>query len=381
VIVVRGALLVADEQVEPAVVVEVRPRRRLGGVLVEEPRGLRDVLEAALSEVAQQRVGVASGLAEPPAAHDVQIQVAVVVVVGVVEVQAAGQSGQPRRVCAVGERPVALVAQEADRIVQPPRRRDEVDEAVAVEVVHRASAGEPGDGHAGRGGDVPEPGRGRLAGSRRGDAPPFRDSLGGRSQRHDREVQQPSSLERIGLELQPASERLPRAPRSRGIAMHRGALDGIQAGLRRMMLETVGLLADAQGGDADEPLQRGLDGGFLFGRERGGGDVDGLEFPERFLRAAVEQQLLGQLDSKPQRASRIGRFRELPAEPGNAVGAIHRPRVRRLAGHLGRRLQSQHGESFGHASGAVGDRGSGRRRFRRLAGDGDQREADQRRRP
>jgi len=55
-------VLVADEQIEKSVVVVVAPRRRVRRMEGQQSSGLRDVLEGAVSLVAQQRLGMQPGL-------------------------------------------------------------------------------------------------------------------------------------------------------------------------------------------------------------------------------------------------------------------------------------------------------------------------------
>ncbi len=86
---VAGAGLVADEDVEPAVVVEVGHGGGVGGVGGEQAGCFGDVVEGAVAVVAQEGEGVAALLAPPASAEDEDVGVAVVVVVGEDEVEAA----------------------------------------------------------------------------------------------------------------------------------------------------------------------------------------------------------------------------------------------------------------------------------------------------
>ena len=100
--------IVADVEVEVAVVVQVGPGRRGRPVAVAaQPRTRRDVLEPALAEVVVEGIGPPSG--------DEQVGAAVVVVVadGDPVAVAAGQRGQAGRGGDVLEPAVAAVAEEA----------------------------------------------------------------------------------------------------------------------------------------------------------------------------------------------------------------------------------------------------------------------------
>jgi hypothetical protein len=114
--------LVADVEVEIAVHVHVREGARLGRVEGQQARRLGHVVEARPAVVAQQRVGHAPVLLEPCAAQHDHVHVAVLVDVGVQQVEAAGDTRQPQLRAAVAEAPVALVAQEGERVAQAPRR-------------------------------------------------------------------------------------------------------------------------------------------------------------------------------------------------------------------------------------------------------------------
>ena len=69
----------------------------------EQAGCLGDILERAVAVVAQQRVGMQPRFAEPAAADHVDVRPAVVVVVGMVDVDAAELSEQARLARPVGE--------------------------------------------------------------------------------------------------------------------------------------------------------------------------------------------------------------------------------------------------------------------------------------
>ena len=88
---------VADEEIEQPVAVEVRPARGLARMHgPQKTRLLRHILERAVTSVPQQ--GVDLPLDQPTAAQDENIEIAVVIVVGLHEVAAAPEtleSGRP----------------------------------------------------------------------------------------------------------------------------------------------------------------------------------------------------------------------------------------------------------------------------------------------
>ncbi len=136
--------VVADVEIEVAVVVQVGPGRRGRPVAVAaEPRTRRDVLEPAVAEVVVEGVGPPSG--------DEQVGPAVVVVVahGDPVPVAAGQRGQAGRGGGVLEPAVAAVAEEAvtegergavRRGERSPLNGVNVEPTIAVEVEERHAA-------------------------------------------------------------------------------------------------------------------------------------------------------------------------------------------------------------------------------------------------
>ena len=98
-----GLVFAEDEDVEPAVVVVVRPARRRGIDRTLQPRLLRDVAEFAVAVVPQQALWHRQG--KPRAARDEQVHPAVVVVIGLDQVLApqllrqAGRLGSGPRRC------------------------------------------------------------------------------------------------------------------------------------------------------------------------------------------------------------------------------------------------------------------------------------------
>ena len=205
-----GTVLVADVEVEVAVVVGVAPGGglRRTTMLGQPARGEGDVGEPPGAVVAQQRPGVASRPPQPGAAQDVDVEVAVVVEVGLHQVEPAEEAGQPAGLGAVDQR-AAVVAEVGGIAAGIHRGGEEIEVAVAVEVVEDGAARQaPGaDAEARR--DVLERGKRLLRREhRRRHAIAFRHSLRVVAQRHVREVGEPHRLDEERRALRHALEDL-----------------------------------------------------------------------------------------------------------------------------------------------------------------------------
>ena len=104
----------AHEKIQPAITVEVGPRRGLRGVERQQPGAFCDIGKGDLSArvravVAQQRHGILAVRAPPASAQHQNIGMAVVIEIGMDHVEAAGDAVQPRRVRLIAERAVAVV--------------------------------------------------------------------------------------------------------------------------------------------------------------------------------------------------------------------------------------------------------------------------------
>ena len=192
--------LVADEEVEPAVAVVIGPRAGLGRVLGIESGFARDVGEDA-AIVAQQRVG--EGLDEPAAAEDEDVRVAVVVVVGVDEVEPAQEALEPRLGRPVDEAARAIALEVAEGVQQAAGRRHHVRQAVAVEVIDDGAPGERDRVQTHPRGHVLEAGE-RSGPAHGGSLEPVlgRDAAGPRAGGHRGEVQHPAGPQVVGTQLQ-----------------------------------------------------------------------------------------------------------------------------------------------------------------------------------
>ncbi len=201
----RRAVLVADEQIEESVVVDVHPHRRLrrSGRFSQAALG-GDVGERPVAVVPQQRLALRHF---PAAAQNQNVFAAVVVVVGLQDVQAAELVGEARRLRPFRESAVAVVAEIVERPAAVKIRRDDVEAAGTGEIVDDHAAGGREDvqtrlgRHIGEAADV-------LGGGERGrrDEIRLRHARWIFPQRHVREVQQPSHLELVGPPFEIAEE-------------------------------------------------------------------------------------------------------------------------------------------------------------------------------
>jgi hypothetical protein len=195
--------LVADEQVEPAVAVVVKPYRCSRRAKPEEPGLHRDIGEGAVAVVAHQRDGIMSLGGEPRAPQDKDVHQAVVVVVARDQVEAADLALEPCLLGALREGAVAVVAEHSQLLVDAPGGDHQVKEPVVVEILQHDAPREPADVEPHVGGDVREASdvMFRREESRVQQLP--RGHLGGvLAKRHVGYVEQPARLEvrRIPLE-------------------------------------------------------------------------------------------------------------------------------------------------------------------------------------
>ena len=81
-------------------------------------------------------------VSEPSSAQYEDVAVAVVVVVGLADVEAADLACEASLLGALGKGAVPNVAEVAKLVVQTPRRGDDVEIAVVVEIIDDAAAGQ-----------------------------------------------------------------------------------------------------------------------------------------------------------------------------------------------------------------------------------------------
>ena len=135
----RGEILAADEHVDQAVVVVVAPGGRLGRDRLGQAAGDRDVVEAAVPLVPQQREPQRR---LPGAAQQQDVEIAVVVEIGAGDVQGVDLVAETGRGRPILERAVTTVDEQRGTQVGVERGGEEVGQAVAVEIVEDAAAGQ-----------------------------------------------------------------------------------------------------------------------------------------------------------------------------------------------------------------------------------------------
>jgi hypothetical protein len=102
---------------------------------------VRHIRETTVAVVAQQRVRILALLPEPPSAKDEHIDVPIVVIVGLFEVGPTEETVATAVRGDVTETPVAEVFEVPHRAAGVPRRREDVEVAVSIEVLrHRRAA-------------------------------------------------------------------------------------------------------------------------------------------------------------------------------------------------------------------------------------------------
>ncbi len=131
--------LAADEEVEPAVVVVIDPGRGVGIDRCYETRFGRDIGESTLAVIAQE--ARPDGVRKPRPPGNEEVQAAVVVVIGLIADQAAELACDPGPLALVLERSISSVAVVRHRLRWIDRRDGQVEQAIAVEVVHDRPTG------------------------------------------------------------------------------------------------------------------------------------------------------------------------------------------------------------------------------------------------
>lgn len=258
-----GVVFVADEEVEVAVVVEVGPGGGLGGAEGEEAGADGDVFKGAVAAVVEEREGVFAEAAPPGTAEDEEVGVAVVVVVGGDEIEAAEFVGEAGCGGAIGEGAVAVVVEEVHGTGGVGGGGDDVEETVAVEVFDDGTAGAGGEVDAGKGGHVGPFGEVAVGLEEfAGEEELWRDVAGVAAELHVGDVEEPAG-EVVGrVLLEEGGEVADGAFGTAGKGVDAGGTDGKDAGVSAMVAEAVFGFAEAEEGDGAlvEEVAAGLGG-------------------------------------------------------------------------------------------------------------------------
>src|SRR5262245_22808583 len=99
----------SDEQVEPAVAIEIQPGGALRGVKRKQTGGLGDIFERSIAAIPQERFGMPPLFPHPGSAQDEDVQVPVIVVVRRDKVQASDEACQTGLAGSLRKRAVAVV--------------------------------------------------------------------------------------------------------------------------------------------------------------------------------------------------------------------------------------------------------------------------------
>ena len=192
-----------EVEIEQAVAVDVGPGGGLAGPEDVREAGFdRHVGEHAGAVVAQEAGAPGAVVVGPRAAGGEGVDVAVVVVVGDGEVQAARDGGHARSIGRIAEVAVAHGQEQLHADMRVDVAHQQVGEAVAVEVFGGGAAGDVRLVQAERRGDVGPGGDGVDAGDRLGrHQPGGLDAGRPRAERHARHVEQPLVRERAGRVL------------------------------------------------------------------------------------------------------------------------------------------------------------------------------------
>ena len=136
-------VFIADVEIQVAVVIDIHPHGGLRRGWLGEAGFRRDISEDAVAVVAKQRFPLCRF---PATAQHQDIQAAVIVVIGLDDVEPAQLGGQPRLRAAVAKRAVPVVVEEMHGRAKIPVGGDDVEQTVVIEVVDDQAAGFREDG-------------------------------------------------------------------------------------------------------------------------------------------------------------------------------------------------------------------------------------------
>ena len=121
-----GERFIANEEIEPAVSIEIEPRAGLGGMEGEQAGRLGDVFKSAVAIIFEERIGKEALLTHPGAPEDEQIGEPVVVVIGGDGIEPAGEAHQAGLPSALGKGTVPVVVEIMHLVAQPDGGNDYV---------------------------------------------------------------------------------------------------------------------------------------------------------------------------------------------------------------------------------------------------------------
>ena len=226
----------------------------MGAVRDVQESGLgRHVGECAVAVVTQQRI---ANRPFPPAAHHEQIEVSVVVVVGLDQVDASQLVAEPGR-ARLGELSVRLLEEQVERLAGIDAGQGDVGPPVAVEVVHDGAAGATftaeaeGRRNFGEGAGIFGGLKSRRRQERRG-----RHAVGIPSERHRDDVHEPAQLEVAWPGRECLGERRHGMPRPRRHLVAPQPRNREDAPHGVWMHHAIFDLAAPQFGNADERIKR-----------------------------------------------------------------------------------------------------------------------------
>jgi hypothetical protein len=247
---------VADVEVEPAIAVVVGPSGGLRRIRrIRQAGGGGDVEEApalAGEVVAQQRVAHHAAVVHPAAAQDEQIRPAVVVEVGVHQVETAELHVEAPLPADVGEGAVAVVAEGFGVVAGVRGRGDHVEPPVVVEIVDDRAAGEIEGRQSRRQGALAPERKGCLGleGGRR--SAQLRRHAGRKlAGEHARQVQQPTRLHVRGIGADDLLVDRRRASRRAGNDVHPAGAHRIEAAVAAVVEDAVALLGAPELGERE----------------------------------------------------------------------------------------------------------------------------------
>jgi hypothetical protein len=194
--------------------------------------------------VAEERVGVATALAHPGSSQHKDVLVTVVVEVGMQQVESAGEALEPRLAGALLEPAIPQIAEKAHRVRESDGRRHDIEQAIAVEVVHDRTARELGARHADIRPHVQEtPDVVVGAEDVGGDEPLRRHPVGILAQGHVGDIEQPPSGQVVRMAGQQVGEHRAGHQGIVAGAVDAAAPQGQQAGVGVVVAEAVGQFA------------------------------------------------------------------------------------------------------------------------------------------